>query len=68
MRNLKFASEKGEKYLETIFASTISEKLSLGATVNIIMASLIMGLFISGNVKEMEMSKKWIPVEFATIN
>ena len=47
MRNLKFASEKGEKYLETIFASTISDKLSLGATVNIIMASLIMGLFIS---------------------
>jgi flagellar biosynthesis protein FliQ len=33
--------------LETLFASTISDKLSLGATVNIIVTSLIMGLFIS---------------------
>lgn len=33
--------------METLFASTISDKLSLGATVNIIVTSLIMGLFIS---------------------
>lgn len=34
-------------YLETLFSSTINENLTLGATLNIIFASLIMGLFIS---------------------
>ncbi|MBI4858360.1 MAG: DUF4956 domain-containing protein [Acetobacterium woodii] len=34
-------------YLETLFSSAINENLTLGATLNIIFASLIMGLFIS---------------------